>query len=278
MPTSRSISENIQVLIGSAIVLALIPFLLINIDPTKWNFTPFTDIRVWYFVGLGVGATVGVSLISIVLSIPLATAFALGRLSTRVWLRYPFIAVIEGIRAVPVLLLIFYVYLRLPSIYALLQLPQIATMVGQSPPEPTAAAAAIFALTLYTTVVNAETIRAGILSIDKGQMEAARSVGLSYAKAMWLVILPQTYRRVLPPLIAQFATLLKDTSLAAIVGLVELYRRGVIIFQGYRNPLETLFIITVIYFILNYILGQIGQEVQERMRRSRPVAQAKRAV
>lgn len=278
MQTSRSASENIQVLVGSIVVLALIPFLLINLNPARWNFTPFADIRVWQFIGLGVGATVGVSLISILLSLPLATAFALGRLSTRAWVRYPCVAFIEGIRAVPVLLLIFYVFLRLPAIYDFFQLPRIAAALGQSRPEPTAAVAAILALTLYTTVVNAETLRAGILSIDKGQMEAARSLGLSYASAMWLVILPQTFRRVLPPLIAQFATLLKDTSLAAIVGLVELYRRGVIIFQGYRNPMETLFVVAVIYFILNYILGQIGQAVQERMRRrARPLAQARRA-
>jgi His/Glu/Gln/Arg/opine family amino acid ABC transporter permease subunit len=258
MHTSRSASENIQVLVGSAIVLLSIPFLLINLDPARWNFAPFADGRVWYFLALGAATTVGVSLVSILLSLPLATIFALGRLSTRAWLRYPCIAVIEGIRAVPVLLLIFYVHLRLSS--------------GQDP-----SVAAIIALTLYTTVVNAETLRAGILSIDKGQMEAARSLGLSYAQAMWLVILPQTYRRVLPPLIAQFATLVKDTSLAAIVGLVELYKRGVIIFQGYRNPLETLFVIAVIYFILNYILGQAGQHVQDRMRQARPVAQARRA-
>jgi ABC-type amino acid transport system permease subunit len=120
----------------------------------------------------------------------------------------------------------------------------------------------VTALTLYTTAVNGETIRSGILSLDKGQTEAARALGLSYAQQLRFVILPQAFRRVLPPLIAQFATLVKDTSLGYIVTLLELTRRGEIIYQGPFNPLETIYIVAIIYFFINYLLGQLAHAIE----------------
>ncbi len=83
------------------------------------------------------------------------------------------------------------------------------------------------------------------------------------------MILPQTFRRVLPPLIAQFVTLVKDTSLGAIIGLLELYHRGQILYQYFRNPLETLWIISIIYFVVNYLLGQAAQRIERRFTGSR---------
>ncbi len=82
---------------------------------------------------------------------------------------------------------------------------------------------------------------------------------------MRLVILPQAFRRALPPLVAQFATLVKDTSLGAIIGFIELYRRGVILFQGERNPMETLYVISVIYFLVNYTLGRLAGTLERRL-------------
>jgi ABC-type amino acid transport system permease subunit len=172
------------------------------------------------------------------------------------YVRWPTIAGIEVVRAFPVLILIFYVFT---------QFSRVAETTGMGLLKTNnVTISVIVALTLYTTVVNAETIRAGILSLDKGQTEAARSLGLTYALALRLVILPQTFRRVLPPLIAQFATLVKDTSLGAIIGLLELYHRGQIYYQFYRNPLETLWTISLLYFILNYLLGQAAQHVERR--------------
>jgi glutamate transport system permease protein len=295
-PHRFGLSEDTQSLIGALVVIALLPFLfgiipigglLTRLLPVQWwpylglnqahvtamqtaivNLRPFADASTWRFLGLGLGMTVGVSLISILLSLPLATAAALGRLSTRAWLRLPTIAGIEGIRAFPVLILIFYVFVQFSHIAEASNLPWLASN--------NVTISVIVALTLYTAVVNAETIRAGILSLDKGQMEAARSLGLGYAQAMQLVILPQTFRRVLPPLIAQFATLVKDTSLGAIVGLLELYHRGQILYQFNRNPVETFFVIAVIYFVLNYILGKAAQAVERRMTGSRPAMAARR--
>jgi len=290
-PEAR-LSENMQSFVSALALIALLPFVfgmipvrgLLTLLPAGWqpalgltagdaellrgaiaNFRPFADPVTWRFLGLGLAMTVGISLVSILLSLPLATFTALGRLSSRPWLRWPTIAGIEGIRAFPVLILIFYVFTQFSRLAEGLN---IGWLKSQN-----VTISAIVALTLYTTVVNAETIRAGILSLDKGQTEAARSLGLTYAQALRLVILPQTFRRVLPPLIAQFVTLVKDTSLGAIIGLLELYRRGQILYQFHRNPMETLFVISVVYFLLNWALGHAAQEVERRAtgaRRTKP--------
>ena len=287
------LSEERQSLLGALVVIALLPFIfgmiplrgLATLLPGAWwpslglngddvialqtavvNFRPFTEWPTWRFLLYGLAMTAGVLLISIVLSLPLATLCALGRLSPRAWLRLPTVAGIESIRAFPVLILIFYVFTQFSRLAEGLNQPFLRSN--------NITLSVIVALTLYTTVVNAETIRAGILSLDKGQTEAARSLGLTYAQALWLVILPQTFRRVLPPLIAQFVTLVKDTSLGAIVGLLELYHRGQILYQFNRNPMETLFVIAVIYFGVNYALGQAAQGIERRVTGSRRASRA----
>ncbi len=245
--------------LGVTLFILLLPFVfgLGRAGGFEWtNFTPLFAATSLNFLAQGVIWTVSVALVSILASIPLATLFALGRLSHRAWLRWPSIAYIEGVRSLPVLLLIFYTFFRINAAGAFL---------------PRDAVAVAIALTVYTAAVNAEIIRAGILSLPKGQFEASQSLGMNYAQMMWYVILPQTFRRVLPPLIAQFTTVVKDTSLGSIIGTVELTRRGTILFQGLRNPLETYYVIAILYFIINYILGRIAVFLQ-RQRRTTTVA------
>jgi ABC-type amino acid transport system permease subunit len=81
---------------------------------------------------------------------------------------------------------------------------------------------------------------------------------------MRLVVLPQVFRNTLPALIAQFTTLVKDTSLGSTIAMVELLQRGVIIYQGFRNPLETLYVIGLVYFVINAALEQVSIAVQKR--------------
>jgi His/Glu/Gln/Arg/opine family amino acid ABC transporter permease subunit len=250
-----------QSLAGTVALLVALPFIL-RMDPA--NFQPFQDGGIWLFIAEGVGTTVLAATIAIVLSLPLATLFALGRTAPLGWARWPSIAYVEGFRALPVLLLILYIFFNLPADLAR-NLPAFLSRE---------LLAVTLALLIYTAALNAETLRAGILALDRGQTEAARSLGLTYAQAMRHVILPQTFRNVLPPLIAQFTTLLKDTSLGSVIGMVELMQRGKILFQGYRNPMETLFVIAVIYFILNFILERISVGIEARRRRARPGAAA----
>jgi His/Glu/Gln/Arg/opine family amino acid ABC transporter permease subunit len=238
---------------GVVLVLALLPLLfgLGREGGMEWaNFQPLFLSTSLAFLAQGVVWTVSVALVSILLSLPLATLFALGRLATTPVVRWLCTAYIEGVRAFPVLLLIFYMFFRLGNA-GLAFLPRDAVAVVQ-------------ALTVYTAAVNAEIIRAGILSLPRGQFEAARALGMNYWQTMWHVILPQTFRRVLPPLIAQFTTLLKDTSLGSIIGTVELTRRTTILFQQYHNPLEAYYVAAIIYFVLNYFLGRVGVALQPR--------------
>ncbi|MCS6963758.1 amino acid ABC transporter permease [Thermoflexus sp.] len=245
-----------QTFLGVVMVLILIP-LAFRMEPTR--FEPFARLSTWRFLALGLLLTLEASAIAILASIPLAVFFALARHSGPLWLRYPVIAIVEGIRALPLLGLMFYLFLRLSALGRQMGIDALT--------QPDAAV--IAALWLYTGAVNGEALRAAILSLPRGQWEAARSLGLTYGQAMRLVILPQAFRRALPPLIAQFATLVKDTSLGAIIGFIELYRRGVILFQGERNPMETLYVVSIIYFLVNYALGRLAGMLEQRLGLSR---------
>ena len=239
------LSSRQQSLLGVIVILVLLPFVF-RMEPR--NFLPFTEIAIWRFLGEGVATVLLVSTAAILLSLPVAVGLALGRLSTRAWLRMPSIGFIEGIRAIPLLLLIFYVFLNMPRDVQVLVSREVLALT--------------FALMVYTAAINAETLRAGILALDRGQMEAARSLGLSHAAALRFVILPQALRNTLPPLLAQFTTLVKDTSLGLAISMVELLQRGVIIYQGFRNPMETLYVVGLLYFAVNFILEQASLATQ----------------
>lgn len=230
-----------QSLLGALLVLALLP-LVFRMEPR--HFAPFTEPGIWRFLAEGVLIVLTVSAVAIVLSFPLALLLALGRLSPRPCFHLPCTVFVEGIRALPLLLVIFYVFLSMPR-----EIPLIWNRES---------VALTLALMAYTSAVNAETLRAGILALERGQMESARSLGLTYAQALWWVVLPQVLRNTRPTLIAQFTTLIKDTSLGSIIAMVELLQRGVIIYQGFRNPMETLYIIALVYFALNFALEQVS--------------------
>lgn len=236
-----------QSLIGVLAILVLLP-VAFRMEPK--NFLPLAEPAIWRFLAEGVITVLLVSSLAILLSLPLAAALALGRLSQVRMVSIPCVVVVEGVRAVPLLLLIFYVFLTMPR--------DVPSLLGR---ETTALTLALMA---YTAAINAETLRAGILALDRGQMEAARSLGLGYWPAMRYVVLPQALRNTLPPLVAQFTTLVKDTSLGSVIGMVELLQRGVIIYQGFRNPMETLYVTALIYFLLNFLLEQVSLALQER--------------
>jgi His/Glu/Gln/Arg/opine family amino acid ABC transporter permease subunit len=239
------LSSRQQSLIGVAILLVLLP-LVFRMDRDK--FAPFTELAIWRFLGEGVATVLLVSTAAILLSLPLAIALALGRLSTRLAIRIPSIGFIEGIRAIPLLLLIFYVFLSMPR--------DVQVFIGRE------TLALTLALMVYTAAINAETLRAGVLALDRGQMEAARSLGLTHWAALRYVVLPQAFRNTLPPLLAQFTTLVKDTSLGVAISMVELLQRGVIIYQGFRNPMESLYVVGLLYFAVNFILEQASLATQ----------------
>lgn len=246
-----------------ALVAALVFPLLFGLRPA--DFANLLEWRIGRFLGLGLIATVTTSVVAIVLSLPLATLLALARFARRTPQAYVSAAIIELVRALPILLVILFINIRFTP---LRQIDDAITLTGVwntlfGALFSQGGLAVVLALTIYTAVVNAELIRSGMASLDRGQFEASRSLGMSYWQMMRLVVLPQTFRRVLPALIAQFTTLVKDTSLGAIIGFVELQRSGQIIYQLPRfNPMAVLYVVALIYFVVNYILGKVSEAVQ----------------
>lgn len=218
------------------------------------NLAPFGDYRTWLFLLRGLQVTISASIIAIILSTLFGVLLAMGRLARFRLVRLPCVVYVETVRALPVFLMIIFTFFALPKMGLQVSVEW----------------AVIIALTIYTSSVTAEIVRAGILSIEKGQTEAARSLGLSYGSTMRYVILPQALQRMIPPLAAQFITLVKDTSLGVVIGMTELLRAGEIIYRGVydgklnNNPIESLFIVALIYFVVCYALSLATNRVERR--------------
>lgn len=210
-------------------------------NPRKW--AVFLDPGIWAFLWTGLQITLAMAAIAIISSLVAGLILALCRLSRFPLLRYPAALYVEVVRALPVPLIIFFTFFATAR-----------AGLGLSP-----FGAGALALTLYTSAINAEIVRSGIASISRGQWEASRSLGLSYRQTLRHVVLPQALRRVVPPQVGQIITLLKDTSLAAVIGVQELTRRGQIIYQAELNPLQSLFVVACIYFAVNHCLSRLSR-------------------
>ena len=219
--------------------------------PDTWHL--FVEPSIIRFFGEGLLQTVLLSLAAVALSFAVGLLFALGRLSTRRWIRWPSIAYIESVRALPVLLLIVYFGLKgstlfRPILGAEFELPRFW--------------AGVLGLAMYTSAVLAEIIRAGIVSLPRGQTEAARALGLSHVQTMRHVVLPQALRLMVPAMMAQLTTIIKDTSLVGTIGVFDLLRQGRIIYTQYFNPIEVFFFVAVVYFLICYGLSQASRRLE----------------
>lgn len=219
--------------------------------PDTWHL--FVNPDVLRFFGNGLMETISLSLSSIVISFVIALLFALGRLSKKVWLRWPSIAYIEGIRALPVLLLIVYFGIKGSALFQMFFGPDF---------ELSRYWAGVLGLSLYTSAVLAEIIRAGIVSLPNGQTEASRALGLSHAQSMRHVILPQALRLMVPAMMAQLTTIIKDTSLVGTIGVFELVRQGRVVYTQFFNPIEVFLFIAVIYFVICFALSQASRRLE----------------
>ena len=170
-------------------------------------------------------------------------------------LRWITIAYIDFLRGTPLLVQIVMIYFGLP---ALVQKFGVDFNLERLP-------AAVIALSLNSSAYIAEIVRAGIQSIDKGQTEAAQSLGLGVIQTMRHVILPQAFRRMLPPLGNEFITLLKDTSLVAIIGFKELFHRGELIVANNYRPFEIYTAIALIYLVLTLLFSRAFSWLEDWM-------------
>lgn len=217
-----------------------------HFDAVRWE--PFTDPDTWQAIANGLKNTLKAAGLAIVLSMVTGALLAIGRLSDRPVLRLPAVTVVEFFRAVPLLMLIFFFFLASPN-----------TLGSYG--------ALVAGLTLYNGAVIAEIFRAGILAVPKGQREAAYAIGLRQSQTMWLVLVPQALRSMLPALISQGVVVLKDTSLGYIVVYPELVRIGRQIYDNYFNIIPSIMVVTVIYVTMNMSLSWVAQRLERRTRR-----------
>ncbi len=256
--------------IGSLLILGLLAVVLIRLagngqlEGQRWAvlFDPRTGVP--QTLGRALVNTLQVAAVGMVVATIVGLLLAVGRLSDHRAVRWLVGTYIEFFRAIPLLVVIFALYFVLPKYDIRLSAFQALTA----------------GLVLYNSAVLAEIFRAGILSIDKGQREAAFGIGMRKSQVMTLVLLPQATRRMLPVLIAQLVVLLKDSSLGFIIGYFELLRgaRSLVEFFSLRFGNEYTFQLYVaaglIYIIINVLLSQLAKYVEKRTRRDAKTAAA----
>jgi glutamate transport system permease protein len=243
--------------ISLIVIVALIAFVISRIAATG-NFAPelyeqFTDFDEGWtqFVIAGLGNTIKAALIAMVFATAIGFFFALARIARNPVSRALARVYIDVFRSIPLLLLILF------GFFGIQQFVNISQLTGL-----------VIGLTLYNSAVLAEIFRAGILSLSKGQSEAASSLGMTYWQSMQLVILPQAIRRMVPAIVAQLATLTKDTSLGFVIGYEEALRRAGSLAQAPpSNQLQAFVFAGILYFIVIFALARIARRLEVRSRK-----------
>jgi His/Glu/Gln/Arg/opine family amino acid ABC transporter permease subunit len=252
-------------------------------DPDNWEWLiTGNNLR---FILEGFAINLEIALISMILSLIVGLALALARLA-----RFTPLAVVAGIwvdvwRNLPLIFIILYFALSIPSSWRDAWEDVIPGFFPQAL-QSGRVMAAILGLVLYNSAVFAEIMRAGILSLDRGQNEAARALGLSYRQSMRFVVLPQGLRRMVPATVSQLITLNKDTTLVSIVAIQEVMRNGRILagfgfFGGVQAPVLQVFIfIGILFIIVNLMLSRLSRrlEIREKKRTKVGVVQRVRGL
>lgn len=175
------------------------------------------------------------------------------RLSKRAGLKYPAMVYIEIIRGTPLLMVIFWFYFLAPVLF------------GRSLPDWQSA---ILALIVFTSAYIAEIVRAGVLSLPKGQMEAARGSGLTHSQTMIHIILPQALFNMVPSFVNQFVSLTKDTSLAYIIGVGELTKAATQVnSRTLKAPFEIFLTVALLYFVICFVLTELSRRLETKINR-----------
>lgn len=205
----------------------------------QWTIGPVT---------LGLWVTLKISVLSLFFAIILGLVAGLMRISHNPVSKNLAFLYVEIIRGTPLLVQIFIVYFFLGTIFELERFT-----------------AGVVALSIFTGAYIAEIIRSGIQSIPPGQMEAARSLGMSYPKAMLYVILPQAFKRTLPPMAGQLITLIKDSSLVSVISITDLTKAGREVISGSFATFEVWFVVAGLYLVLTTSLSWGVQRIEKRL-------------
>ena len=209
--------------------------------------------KYWYhFLVKGVGTTLVLSFITVVAGSVLGAFLAIGKMSKIKPLDWLITAFVEIIRGTPLLLQLYIGYFLIPQMFPFLNLDEFGCVA--------------LSLILNSGAYVSEIIRSGIQAVDKGQTEAARSLGLGSATTMVNVVLPQAVKNILPALCNEFITIIKETSLASTFFVGELMTVYLMVKGVTYSPIPTLMIVGIIYFVLNFVLSKLLKLVERRMK------------
>ena len=257
--------------LGTAVVALLVLFAVLRLKENgvfsarQWE--PFTDPGIQRLLLKALWATVKAALVAIALALVLGVLLAAGRLSDHAWVRTPATVFIEFFRAVPLVLLILFLFLGFSD-----ELAFIGRIFGSS--GQSAFGALVVGLALYNGSVLAEVFRSGVAAVPRGQAEAAYALGMRKNQVMRMILVPQATRIMLPAIVSQCVVALKDTALGFIISYEELLRQGRLIYTNFGNIVPTLFVIAAIYIAMCMALSWLASYLERRLRQrgSRVVA------
>ena len=259
---------RIGTVVGGLLILGIVAFVLVRLaandqlDPARWAILFDTRTGVPQTLWRALLTTLEAAAVGMILATLGGLLLAVGRLSEHRAVRTVVTTWIEFFRAIPLLVVIFALYFLLPK-YGI---------------RPTAFQALAGGLILYNSAVLAEIFRAGILSIDKGQSEAAFGIGMRKSQVMTQILLPQATRRMLPVLVAQLVVLLKDSSLGFIIGYFELLRQARSLVEfftptfGNQYTFQIYVAAGLLYIIVNLLLSWLARYAERRSRRNKKAA------
>lgn len=199
----------------------------------------------------GAGLTVELAILSVSIGLVIGSLAGIARVSHSAAIKAIAAVYVDFIRGTPLLVQLFLVYFGLPS------------LIGRPVPP---FAAAITAMSINSGAYIAEIVRAGIQSIDRGQTEAARSLGLTAGQSMRYVIFPQAIRRIIPPLGNEFIAMLKDSSLVSVIALEELLRKGQVVITRTFRPFEVYMVVAIIYLIMTLAISRLVSWSERKLR------------
>lgn len=215
-------------------------------DYDLWE--PFVTPRIVKVLAIGLGQTILAAVIAIGLSVICGLVFGVGKLSEHRALRWPSWLIVEFFRAVPLLMLIIATWYFLGA--------KVGSLAFWS---------LVVGLTLYNGAVLAEVFRAGINALPKGQAEAAYAIGMRKSQVMTIVLIPQAVKIMLPAIINQAVTALKDTSLGYAITAPGLVYAGKQVYGEFRNILQTAIVMAIVFVIINLALAWIATYLERRL-------------
>ncbi|MFI6389587.1 amino acid ABC transporter permease [Nonomuraea sp. NPDC050547] len=262
-PKAR-LRNNIYTMITVVVLLGIAAFVVVKLND-KGQFAgniwaPFFEWETWnQYLIPGVQGTLTAAVLASIFALIFGSVFGLARLSDHKWIRIPAGWVVEVFRAIPLLLLIFFIWFLAPDLMGGGDYGLLALVIG---------------LTLYNGSVLAEVVRAGVLAVPKGQSEAAFAIGMRKSGVMRLILLPQALTAMMPAVVSQLVVLLKDTALGYIITYIDLLNMGFKILPSvhFGTKLVAAIFIGVFYIGLNMLLSWFANWLEKRSRRSRKTA------